>query len=58
MMPESFISVYGFSITCSCREFLLPLIEVENYPPYNNGLPDYVVMKKIKVEKKLPPFEV
>ena len=58
MMPESYISEDGFSITNSCREYLLPLIEGENYPPYNNGLPDYVVMKKIKVEKKLPSFEV
>ena len=58
MMPENFISKDGFSITNSCREYLLPLIEGENYPPYNNGLPEYVVMKKTKVNKKLPPFEV
>ena len=58
MMPENFISKDGFSITDSCREYLLPLIEGENYPPYNNGLPEYVVMKKTKVSKKLPPFEV
>ena len=58
MMPENYISEDGFSITKSCREYLLPLIEGENYPPYNNGLPDYVVMQKSKVKKKLPPFEV
>ena len=58
MMPENYISEDGFSITKSCREYLLPLIEGENYPPYNNGLPDYVVMKKTKIEKKLPPFEI
>ncbi|MBT3439955.1 MAG: 6-phosphofructokinase [Gammaproteobacteria bacterium] len=58
MMPENYISEDGFSITNSCREYLLPLIEGENYPPYNNGLPDYVVMQKSKVKKKLPPFEV
>jgi len=58
MMPEHYISDDGFSITSSCREYLLPLIEGENYPPYNNGLPDYVVMKKSKIKKKLPPFEV
>ena len=58
MMPENYISDDGFSITKSCREYLLPLIEGENYPPYNNGLPDYVVMQKSKVKKKLPPFEV
>ena len=58
MMPENYISEDGFSITKSCREYLLPLIEGENYPPYNKGLPDYVVMQKSKAKKKLPPFEV
>jgi len=58
MMPNNYISADGFSITDSCREYLLPLIEGENYPPYNDGLPNYVVLKKSKVAQKLPPFEV
>ena len=58
MMPEDYISEDGFSITDKCREYLAPLIEGENYPPYKNGLPDYVVLKKLKVEKKLPTFEI
>jgi 6-phosphofructokinase 1 len=58
MMPENYISKDGFSITDECREYLLPLIEGENYPPYNNGLPEYVVLKKSKVNKKLPPFKI
>ena len=58
MMPKNYISTDGFSITDSCREYLLPLIGGENYPPYNNGLPNYVVLKKSKVVQKLPPFEV
>jgi len=58
MMPKNYISTDGFSITDSCREYLLPLIEGENYPPYNDGLPNYVVLKKSKVVKKLPPFEI
>ena len=58
MMPTNYISKDGFSITDECREYLLPLIEGENYPPYINGLPDYVVLKKSKVDKKLPPFEL
>jgi len=58
MMPNNYISSDGFSITDSCREYLLPLIEGENYPPYNDGLPNYVVLKKSKVVQKLPPFEV
>ena len=58
MMPKNYISADGFSITDLCREYLLPLIEGENYPPYNDGLPNYVVLKKSKVVQKLPPFEV
>ena len=58
MMPNNYISSDGFSITDSCREYLLPLIEGENYPPYNDGLPNYVVLKKSKVIQKLPPFKV
>jgi len=58
MMPNNYISADGFSITDSCREYLLPLIEGENYPPYNDGLPNYVVLKKSKVVQKLPPFEI
>ena len=58
MMPEDYISKDGFTITDACREYLAPLIEGENYPPYKNGLPDYVVLKKLKVEKKLPTFEI
>jgi len=58
MMPNNYISSDGFSITDSCREYLLPLIEGENYPPYNDGLPNYVVLKKSKVAQKLPPFKV
>jgi len=58
MMPKHYISADGFSITDSCREYLLPLIEGENYPPYNDGLPNYVVLKKSKVVQKLPPFEI
>jgi len=58
MMPNNYISEDGFSITDSCREYLLPHIEGENYPPYNNGLPNYVVLKKSKVVQRLPLFEV
>jgi 6-phosphofructokinase 1 len=58
MMPNNYISEDGFSITDSSREYLLPLIKGENYPPYNNGLPNYVVLKKSIVVQKLPLFEV
>ena len=58
MMPASFISKDGFGITNKCREYLAPLIKGEDYPPYKDGLPRYVVLKKVAVPKKLDAFEL
>ncbi len=58
MMPMEFISADGFGITEQCKEYLYPLIQGEAYPPYNNGLPDYVTLANEAVEKKLPEFEL
>ena len=52
-MPADFISSDGFGITEACREYLLPLIEGEDYPPYENGMPVYVTLKNEPVAKKL-----
>ncbi len=56
MMPMEYISEDGFGITDACREYLLPLIEGEDYPPYKKGMPDYVTLDKVLAEKKLPEF--
>ena len=58
MMPADFISEDGFGITGKCREDLSPLIEGEDYPPYKNGLPDYVRLKNVAVTKKLAEFKI
>jgi len=58
MMPANFISKDGFGITKKCREYLAPLMKGEDYPPYKNGMPRYVVLKKVAVPKKLEPFEL
>lgn len=52
-MPRDYISEDGFHITKKCRRYLAPLIEGEDYPPYKNGLPDYVTLKMSPVKKKL-----
>lgn len=56
-MPRDYISEDGFSITQKCRDYLLPLIQGEAYPPYKNGLPNYVKLKNTLVEKKLAVAE-
>lgn len=58
MMPADFISEDGFGITGKCREYLSPLIEGEDYPPYKSGLPDYVRLKNVAVTKKLAEFKI
>ncbi len=59
MMPANFISKDGFGITKQCRTYLEPLIQGEDYPPYKNGLPQYVRLKNVAVPKKLAtPFKV
>ena len=58
MMPAEYISDDGFGITDACREYLVPLIQGEDYPPFSNGMPDYVTLQNISVPQKLEPFEV
>lgn len=53
MMPTEYISEDGFGITEACREYLQPLILGEDYPPYKDGLPQYVELKNVGVAKKL-----
>jgi 6-phosphofructokinase 1 len=53
MMPANFITKDGFHITAKCRAYLQPLIQGEDYPPYKNGLPQYVTLKNVAVKKKL-----
>ena len=52
-MPRDYITADGFHITDKCRRYLSPLIQGEDYPPYSNGLPRYVVLKNAAVPKKL-----
>jgi 6-phosphofructokinase 1 len=55
-MPADYISDDGMFITQKCRDYLSPLIQGEDYPPYKNGLPAYVRLQKNKIDKKLPPI--
>ena len=58
-MPTDFIAEDGFGITKSCREYLEPLIEGEEYPTYLNGLPRFARLEKIMAGKKLnTPFKI
>jgi 6-phosphofructokinase 1 len=53
MLPRDYISPDGFQITAKGRRYLAPLIKGEDYPPYKDGLPQYVVLKNKPVRRKL-----
>jgi 6-phosphofructokinase 1 len=52
-LPRAFIGKDGFGITAAARRYLEPLIRGEDYPPYINGLPNYVTLKKVAVPTRL-----
>ena len=52
-VPRNFVTADGFGITAACRRYLEPLIAGEDYPPFKNGLPDYVKLRNAPVRRKL-----
>jgi len=52
-LPPEFIAENGMHITPACRRYLQPLILGEDYPPYRNGIPDYIRLKNSLLVKKL-----
>jgi 6-phosphofructokinase 1 len=53
LLPPEFISADGFGITDAARRYLAPLIVGEAFPPFKNGLPDYVRLQNVATPKKL-----
>ena len=52
-LPPEFIGADGFSISAAGRAYLRPLIQGEDYPPYQDGLPGYARLRNVAVAKKL-----
>jgi 6-phosphofructokinase len=53
LLPPDFISADGFGITEAARRYLAPLIVGESYPPFRDGLPEYVKLRNAIVPRKL-----
>jgi ATP-dependent phosphofructokinase / diphosphate-dependent phosphofructokinase len=53
MLPRDYITQDGLHITAKARRYLQPLIKGEDYPPYKDGLPQYVTLKNAPVRRKL-----
>ena len=55
LVPRDWISADGFLPNEKFIEYARPLIEGEVKAPTEGGLPKYVTLEKVLVEKKLPP---
>ena len=53
MLPRDYISADGYGITGKARAYLSPLTRGEAFPPFRDGLPQYVRLKNVAVAKKL-----
>lgn len=56
-MPRDYITPDGFGISALGRQYLAPLIQGEDFPPYKDGMPQYVRLQHKLVSKKLPDFQ-
>ncbi|WP_110676741.1 6-phosphofructokinase [Salinicola sp. RZ23] len=57
-MPRDYISEDGLHISEAGRRYLSPLIQGEDFPPFENGLPKVAKLEKVRVARKLPDFTV
>ncbi|MCO7214975.1 6-phosphofructokinase [Halomonas sp. OfavH-34-E] len=57
-MPREYIREDGFGISDAGRAYLAPLIQGEDFPPFENGLPKMARLKLARVEKRLPAFSL
>ncbi len=53
MLPRDYITADGMHITAKARRYLAPLIKGEDYPPYRDGLPQYVTLRNVPVKRQL-----
>ena len=58
LLPGEFIREDSFGITPAARRYLAPLILGEAFPPFRNGLPDYVALQNVSVPKLTAAFSV
>lgn len=55
-VPDEFISPDNMHITQACIDYLQPLIQGEDYPPYQHGIPQYARLQNQQIEQKLSAF--
>ena len=55
-MPRSYITRDGLGVSELGLEYLKPLIQGEDYPPYVAGTPDFARLKRVMTPKKLKAY--
>lgn len=55
-LPPEFITPDGFGVTDAFRRWCRPLIAGEDWPPFRDGLPDYLRLQLPLVPARLPPY--
>ena len=56
LLPESWINEDGVSMSYNFIKYALPLIQGEVEVPFENGVPQYIKLKKIYIDKQLPAY--
>lgn len=55
-LPPEFIAPDGFGVTDAFRRWCRPLIAGEDWPPFRDGLPDYLRLQLPLVPARLAPY--
>ncbi|MBK8477872.1 MAG: 6-phosphofructokinase [Opitutaceae bacterium] len=58
MLPKEWINEDGISMNFQFHRYALPLIQGEVQVPFENGLPAFVKLDKVTVEKLLQTYEI
>ena len=57
-LPSSWINEDGISLNYQFVKYAQPLIQGEVPIPHENGLPNFVRLGKVRVDRVLPPYEI
>ena len=57
-LPREWINEDGVSMNFQFLRYAQPLIQGETTVPYENGLPIFAKLDKVRVDKQLPGYEI
>jgi ATP-dependent phosphofructokinase / diphosphate-dependent phosphofructokinase len=57
-VPNTYIADHGMDVTQTCTDFLRPLIQGEDHPPYQNGIPMYQTIQYELMSKQCAEYTI